>query len=324
MVKAHRRPAEIALEHLARRVPTAHQEATAGAAITSLLGVAYDSVDAVYVVDGGGRLLGAVPLPILLASRPERPLAEVMTRDPPAAAAGMDQERVVALARRRGLSSVPVVAHDGRLLGVVPAPALLEVARREHVEDMHRLAGILHQTDYARHAMEMSPLRRVRDRLPWLLVGLVGSMIAAIVVAQFEQALQARVSIAFFVPAIVYLADAIGTQTEAVAVRGLSLSHAPLPRLLASELAAGALIGVILGLLTLLAVLITLGDARLAFAVALSILVAGSLATTIGLVLPWLLSRAGRDPAFGSGPLATVIQDVLSLVVYFLAAGAVL
>jgi magnesium transporter len=61
-----------------------------------------------------------------------------------------------------------------------------------------------------------------------------------------------------------------------------------------------------------------MGDARLALAVALALVVAGGLATAIGLTLPWLLERLGRDPAYGSGPLATIIQDVLSLAVYFL------
>jgi magnesium transporter len=66
-----------------------------------------------------------------------------------------------------------------------------------------------------------------RDRLPWLLVGLMGSVLATFVMTRFEHTLQSQVVIAFFVPGLVYLADAIGTQTEAIAVRGLSLSHAP-------------------------------------------------------------------------------------------------
>jgi magnesium transporter len=118
-------------------------------------------------------------------------------------------------------------------------------------------------------------------------------------------------------PAIVYLADAIGTQTEAVVVRGLSLSHRPLGRLLVGELSTGVLIGLPLGLVALLAAYLAFGDGRLALAVGLAILIAGSVATTCGLLLPWLLSHMGFDPAFGSGPVATVIQDVLSLLIYF-------
>lgn len=60
-------------------------------------------------------------------------------------------------------------------------------------------------------------------------------------------------------------------------------------------------------------------DARGRSAVALSIAAAETLASALGLVLPWLLSRFGCDPAYGSGPIATIVQDVLSLIVSFVA-----
>jgi magnesium transporter len=126
-----------------------------------------------------------------------------------------------------------------------------------------------------------------------------------------------QIAVAFFIPAIVYLADAVGTQTEALVVRGLSFNAPRLSRLLAGEVAAGSMIGATLGALALPLAYIGFGDARLALAVAIAIFVAGSLATVCGLFFPWLLWRAGLDPAFGSGPVATIVQDVLSLLVYF-------
>jgi magnesium transporter len=227
-----------------------------------------------------------------------------------------DQEEVAARAIHHGLSSVPVVDDTGALLGVVPAPVLLDVLRREHVEDLHRLAGIGRETEQARHALEDPPMRRARHRLPWLLVGLAGAMGSALVTQRYEAALEARIAVAFFIPAIVYLADAIGTQTEAIAVRFLSLSRASFPRLLFGELRTGLLIGAVLSLLALPLAALAVGDLRLAAAVALSLFVAGGLATAIGVLFPWLLARAGSDPAFGSGPVATIVQDVLSLLVY--------
>jgi magnesium transporter len=271
----------------------------------------------VYVTDQEGRLLGVVRLPDLFSQPPERRLREVMVMQPPAVSPAEDQERVAELAIRHGLAEVPVVDTGGRLLGVVPPLALIDILRREHVEDIHRLAGILRENSHARDAIEAPPARRAHDRLPWLLVGLLGSMVATFIVSRFEDALKARVAVAFFVPGIVYLADAIGTQTEAIAVRGLSLSRAPLRTLLAGELDAGLLIGLTLGALTFPAVWFALGDLHLALAVALALVAAGGVATTIGLFLPWLLFRAGQDPAFGSGPVATIIQDVLSLLIYF-------
>jgi magnesium transporter len=131
--------------------------------------------------------------------------------------------------------------------------------------------------------------------------------------------LEARLTVAFFVPGIVYLADAIGTQTEAIAVRGLSLSRASLWDLLGGELRTVMLIGAVLGALSFPAVLLAFGDVWLAQAVALAILTAGMTATSIGLLFPWVFAYTGKDPALGSGPVATIIQDVLSLLMYFMA-----
>jgi magnesium transporter len=135
--------------------------------------------------------------------------------------------------------------------------------------------------------------------------------------SRFEAGLATLPAIAFFVPGLVYLADAIGTQTEAVAVRGLSLSGTPLLHLLAGEVRTGLLIGALLALFIGPAAWIAYGNGRLALAVALAVAAAGAVAAMLGLLLPWLLQRAGKDPAYGSGPLATIVQDVLSLLIYF-------
>jgi len=308
---------ESAAEHLARRVPLAVPDDTVGAVVGRLHGQALDYAGTVYVTDAERRLIGIVPMARLLSAPAGARVADVALRDFPAAHPDTDQEDAASLAIHYGVAAVPVVDAAGRLLGVVPPQRLLEVLRHEHVEDLHRLAGILHETERARLAIEAPPARRARDRLPWLLVGLAGAMLATLIVAWFEQALQSRVAIAFFVPGLVYLAGAIGTQTELIAVRGLSLSTAPLARQVASELRTGALIGLTLSLLAFAPIWLVFGDLRLAVAVSLALFAASAMATTIGLVLPWLLARLGKDPAYGSGPVATIIQDVLSLLIYF-------
>jgi magnesium transporter len=304
--------------HALRDIPVGRLGDSVGALLARLGQRRYDLVDPVFLCDGAGRPAGACRLTDLLTAAPSQPIDGLARRDVPAAPESMDQEHAAALARKHRLTALPVVDGEGRLVGAVPPAALIDISRHEHAEDISRLAGILHQVDHARMAAEASPLRRLRDRLPWLFVGLAGSMIATGVMARFEHVLAGQVAVAFFIPAIVYLADAIGTQTEAVAVRALSLAHGPLARMLASEVATGMLIGGTLGIIAWLAVYGAFGDLRLASAVGAAILVAGAMATTCGLLLPWLLSRFGADPAFGSGPVATVIQDVLSLLIYFL------
>jgi magnesium transporter len=308
---------ETAAHHLVDRVPIAHGTESANSILDRLLGNAFDSLESVYIVDKNSHLCGLVPLTDLLSMPREQRLGEVMTTEPPIVYPDDDQEEVASLAVKYGLASVPVVDRQGCFLGVVPAHALISILRKEHIEDLHRLAGIQRENSHARHALEDPPLRRARARLPWLLVGLLGSILATFVVSRFEQALEKQVFIAFFVPGIVYLADAIGTQTEAIVVRGLSLSQNSLRTLLMGELWTGLLIGLALGCLSFPLVAIAFGNFSLAIAVSLSILTAGGVATTIGLFFPWLLDHLGRDPAFGSGPVATIIQDVLSLLIYF-------
>ncbi len=309
---------DTAAHHMVRQVLTGTESETVATLIERLHGSALDFTDTVYVVDSSNRLRGIILLPDLLAASATDTLGQRMVPPRATAVPGDDQEHVAALAVQCSLASVPVVDAAGGLLGVVPPQALIQVLWLEHAEDLHRFAGMRVGDVQALRAMDAPPLRRVRDRLPWLIVGLLGSGLAAFVVSRFEEVLAAEVAVSFFIPGIVYLADAIGTQTEAIAVRGLSASRTPIWRLLLRELVTGFLVGTTLGLLALIFALVAYGNFLLSVSVALAIAFAGTVASSIGLFLPWLIARLGHDPAFGSGPLATVIQDVLSLLIYFL------
>jgi magnesium transporter len=276
-----------------------------------------DSAEAVWLIDEHKRLVGWVALTRLLAADGSLTLVDIAEAPEPVVKPATDQEMVASLALGHQLSAVPVLDARGHFAGVVPAAALLEVLRREHVEDLHRLAGIGPETEMAREAVEAPPMRGVRHRLPWLLFGLAGSLLTALVMASFQASLEARIAVAYFIPAIVYLADAVGTQSEAIAIRSLSLSRIPLRRLLPGEMRTGLLIGLTLALLALGPIWWWFDDGRLALAVAIALLAATACATTIGFTLPWILARSGRDPAFGSGPIATILQDLLSLLIYF-------
>lgn len=303
--------------HLVGSVARGRGDETVAAALARLTADKPTSVELICVTDGAGRLLGALPIGRLFALGGAVALHDAMDSAFPRVVADDDQEHAASIALHHGVDALPVVDHEGRLLGIMPSQALLQVLRREHVEDLHRLAGIRRETTQARHAIEDPPMRQARHRLPWLLVGLVGGALATAAMAGFEATLEKTIAVAFFVPGLVYLADAIGTQSEAIAVRGLSLTRAGIGHLLAGELRTGMAIGATLGLIAFLPILFAFGNARLAAAVSGSIFVAGSIAAAIGIGLPWLFARMGLDPAYGSGPVATVIQDILSILVYF-------
>jgi magnesium transporter len=270
-----------------------------------------------YVTDNQGHLQSLVELRELIVSRGDATVTSLTARVARPVPLDLDQEAVASFACANRLDEVPVVDKSGKLIGVVPPLALIITLQHEHDEDVHRLAGILHRRDPFRRALRAPVLRKVRSRLPWLLIGLIGCLVSALLIAGFESNIQTKVAVAFFIPAIVYIADAIGTQTEAIVVRGLSHSHMPLASIFLSESFAGLLIGAALGAVALPLILVLFAEAKLALVVALSITCASAIASAVGLLLPWTLSRWGQDPAYGSGPLATIVQDVLSVSIYF-------
>jgi magnesium transporter len=302
-------------------VPVASPPTTAGDARAAMIGKRYESAAHVAVCDEG-RLVGIARIEDVLAAAPDMAMRALMDADPPTVVHGEDEEIAAWKAVRHGESALAVVDDEGLFVGFVVPRRIVEVLLSEHDEDLARLGGYLASTASARHATEEPVGLRLWHRLPWLLVGLAGAVLAAGIVGAFEQDLEREVLLAFFVPGIVYMADAVGTQTEALIIRGLSVG-VPIRRVARRELVTGVLIGTALAAAFLPIALVLWGEANVAIAVAIALLAACSTATVVAMTLPWLLSRLGRDPAFGSGPLATVIQDLLSLVIYFVVASAV-
>ena len=303
--------------YLVSEVPTVTPGDCAGAILASLSGRNFKTADHLFVIDDDGRLFGVAPLTAVLAAGSAVPVEALAIRDWPVVSPDVDREDAASLAIQKGAPTLAVCDAERRFLGAIPPVALLSILRDEHLEDLHHMAGILGSSEAAQRALREPPLRRALYRLPWLLVGLVGSALATAVMTRYEGALQANIAIAFFVPAIVYLADAIGTQAEAVAVRGLSLSPPHVKAIVAGEFETGALIGFVLAAVAFALVWLGFRNVYLAASVALAIFAAGTVATSVGSLLPLLFSRFGYDPALGSGPVGTVIQDVLSLLIYF-------
>ena len=295
-------------------IPEAGPESRAGDVLAALVRRRFESAVDVVVLDGG-RLLGLVSIERLLAAAPEQRLGGLLE---PATTVSEDTDEEVAAAAlaRAGGRSIAVLDDEDRFLGLVPPEQALGVLRREHDEDIARLGGFLAGSNRARTAAEESVGRRLWHRLPWLALGLLGAMASAGIVGAFEQELSRNVLLAFFVPAVVYMADAVGTQTEAVIIRGISVG-VRLRTVIVRESVTGLVVGVILALAFYPFVALVWDDARVAAAVALALLGSTAIATFVAMALPYALNRLGRDPAFGSGPLATVIQDLLSILIYF-------
>lgn len=314
-----------AAELLSKRVPTAHSGDLVGSVRSTTLHerCQWDSVTYVYILNAQEHLIGVISMKELICADAKSRVEEVMIQSVVTANPTTDREHVAMRAIRHGIKAVPIVDHDGRFLGIVGTDAILKTLHEEHVEDFLKYAGI-RRTGTITDLLTARVGTLIHHRLPWLLVGLAGSMVATLLVRAFDHVLERELALAFFIPLIVYMADAFGTQTQTLYIRGRVLERIPFGRTFAREIAVALGVGTACALLLFAFALIGFQSVALAWTVGLalmsSILVAGTLALTITA----LLERLGKDSALGGGPLATVIQDVVSLAIYFLIASAII
>jgi len=311
-----------AAELMTPSIPRASPGDTVAGVMAALRRHLPEEVSHLYLVDDASRLLGQVPVEVLITAPPETTL-DGLRGDPPVEVHPQDDAEAAALAAvERHEADVAVVDAQRRLLGSIPIGRLLALLHEEHVDDMLRLGGVgpAHplpiRKDGAVHAFQA--------RLPWLIIGLVGGWLAAGVASLFEAALEREITLAFFLPLVVYMADAVGTQTETVLVRSLAYGRVPVMAQLAREGILGLLIGGTLGGLAALGLLVWEGNGTLATVVGLTLLVTSVVATLMASLLPFGLVRLGADPALASGPIATVLQDLLSVAIYLSIATALL
>jgi len=156
----------------------------------------------------------------------------------------------------------------------------------------------------------------LRLRLPSLIIGLVLGIALSLVTSRFEQVITDHVEIAFFIPFVVYMAAAVGNQTQSIFTRDLKSGRARFTNYFSKELALGTILGLVLGLGSWVIVSFWFDSPRLAFAVGAAMFAAVATAPLIALITTQVLQSEHQDPAVGAGPIATVIQDTVSVTLY--------
>ena len=164
----------------------------------------------------------------------------------------------------------------------------------------------------------------IKIRFPWLVIGLVGGLFASLVVSHFELTLRETVALAFFIPVIAYMSDAIGTQTETVFIRALSNLKFNIGKYIVREIIVGVTLGSTFGFLAGVFAYFLAGSVAVGVIVGLSLCLSMTIATGLACITPIILKSFRQDPAVGSGPFTTAIQDVVSLTIYFVVASIIL
>ncbi|WP_347138488.1 magnesium transporter [Paracoccus sp. SSK6] len=263
----------------------------------------------IVLVDPRRHPLGYVTLGRLLASAHATPLRDITEDSFRTISAFADEGDVAYVFNQYHLISAPVVDRDDRLVGIITIDDAMAVLDEEHEEDILRLAGVgdeSHVTD--------GPLATARQRLPWLVANLCTASLSAIVISMFEDTIAALVALAALMPIVASTGGIAGTQSLAVAVRGLAtrdLNRSNARRVVIRELLAGMLNGVGLALILGLAGTLIFGDIRLGVVLAAAMMVNQIVAALGGVLVPLTLSKLGMDPALASGTFVTTMTDVM-------------
>jgi len=273
----------------------------------------FSYVDHIFFVDEEETLTSVLPVHALFADTKEE---DQHITEFPTMRIDEDQEYAVLRALEAGWDFVAVVDDEQRPKGVVESSRLMDILYEEFREDIYRSVGMLEAEDEMADTAGSSVLAALKNRVPWLIVGLGGGVVAAWISLQFESALQRYMVLSAFVPLMVYMSDAVATQTQTLYIRRLVTEmdqRSYLAREAKTSCFIALIIGVLLGILSLpfvpsLIFSVTLG---------ISLVITIFLAVIISLSIPFALHRMNIDPAFGSGPFATIIADITSLLIYF-------
>ncbi len=321
-------PKDSAGSRMTIKVPTALADATVGEVFAMLREQANstEGMQYVYVLDDSRKLTGVLSLRDLFRHPHDAHIGTLCRRSEllyvhPAT----HQERAAYIALKHGIKAVPVVDRDHVFLGAIPSDVLLHILYKETHEDLLRRSGVHHEHPMFDNVLTLPIHISILHRLPWLLLGLLGGILAAQVVGFFEATLKQNLILATFIPLIVYMSDAVGTQTEAFIIRDLAMDRKiPFARYLWRQILVVGSIAVLCSIFLLGASLLFGVDARVSIVLATALFAAVASSIVTGLLIPWILSRFHADPANASGPMATIVQDILSLVIYFLIAGVIL
>ncbi len=314
-----------AIDCMVENVPAVSSKTTVADVLALLHQHARDfaSISYVYLVDGNRTLVGVVSIRDIFVYSAQTIIAVAAKKSLVSVSGDVSMERVALTAIDHNLKAVPVIDKvSNRLLGVVTSETIRDVLHYGRIHDLLQLSGAGPFDDPKSSLLSGSPFLHIRKRLPWLLLGLLGGFVAALIVQSFETALAAHVLIIAFIPLVVYLADAVGSQTEIIFVRALALdpslrSVGRFKAYLARECVVSVSLALLLGLCMSVVTTWWFQTPELVPVIFTAIIVTLVAAMLVALFIPFVATRLRYDPALTSGPVATVVRDVLTLVLYF-------
>jgi len=301
--------------HMTKNVPVVRESATVYE-IKQLLSKStepFETINYIYFVDDTTKLVGVLSIKKLLRLNDSEIAFEKSDRKIVTARLKTGEERIALFALKHSLKAVPIVDASGHLEGVVPSDSILSTLHDRAIEDVLRSVGVVNPRTFD---LDSPPLSQVSKRIPWLIVGLSGSFVGAIIINSYGEMLRGEIVIAAFIPVIVYITGAVGVQVETILIRSLSLDpRIAIFRYFFHQLSVTVLIALLLSLIAFIGISFVWSP-RVAIVFSGTMLVTIMVATVVSSFMPWILSRFRIDPAIASGPFSTTLRDVTTIFIY--------
>ena len=271
------------------------------------LGELPDQTDKLFVVDRDGGLKGVMPLQRLLLQSPDANVTDVMAAEVVTFRPEDEATDAAQAFERYDLVSAPVVDGRNRLMGRLTVNTVVDYIRQESDSDMLSIAGLREDED-----IFASVWKSVQNRWTWLAINLVTAFIASRVIGAFEGTIGKLVALAALMPIIAGIGGNSGNQTTTMIVRALALGQIhpdSAKKLFTKEIGVAGLNGLIWGSVVGLFAYILYGIPALGLVMMGAMTLNLLLAAVMGVSIPMLMQKFGRDPAVGSSVLITAVTD---------------
>lgn len=281
------------------------------------LAINRETVYECYVMDRRRHLIGTISLKDMVIADPDARVSDIMTPEPIFVYTHTDREEAAKELREHELLAIPVVDAEQRLVGIITYDDVVDIVEQEATEDIYRF-GAVPGTERGYFASRI--LGVVRRRATWLLLLIVVNTVTGSIIAGEGDLLGEILILAAFIPLLIGTGGNVGAQSATVVIRGLATGEVnprKAPSVIMREVGIGAVLGVVLGSITLGWSHMLSRDLRVAIIVSTTLFGISVMATLIGGALPFLFRRFKTDPALVSAPFITTVMDIFGVLLYF-------
>jgi len=272
-----------------------------------------------YITDDAGKVIGKVSIRRLILADPDELLEKIYDPKVTVIEPTTNNYEVAKIMRREHLPSLPVVDDTRKLIGIVTADKIPDIIEREATRELSARAGVV-DNKKDRPYLETSVWRHAASRLPWLTFLIFAALGAGILVSHYEESFLKMPILVAFIPMIMGIAGAGGSQAATVIIRSMAIGEITSRqyfRAFRKEFMVSVISGVALGFVVFVYIMITEQNLRLGFVMWLALLATVMFAKAFGMLLPITAKALKIDPALISSPLVTIIADIFGIFAYF-------